>query len=549
MRVDRARAALFAMIVAAWLAFGATQALAATEVGLSAGFFGTTLVVADKTDDNDAITVSVSGGTITVTEAGTGGVTPGPECAETNPTTVTCPLDPPDPAPPAAPVPQVGSLELSLEDGTDSFTNLNLDVNVSESEFGSVGSKTVNSGPGDDQILTTDEGDVIDTGPGSDFAVARGGNDLVDMGPGDDFVQEEVFSNGADVLDGGPGLEDGMNYGFGFFPFTLDLPLTLTLNGIADDGHAGEGDNLLGFENLTGAEGDDTIVGDGSDNELSGGGGNDTILGVGGDDGISPGSGNDSVDGGEGGDFVDGGDQSEAGADSLNGGGGTGDTLEYSGQAPVTMTLNGQADDGRLGEGDNIAGFEGLRGARGDDTIVGDGASNVLVGNAGDDTITGGAGNDAFDGGGGDDVLLSLGGRDDVECGIGFDTAVHDAVDVVAGGCERRGAEVTSDNIRANRKGKVKVRVACPREEDASCAGRVALISNGRQIGGGRFKATEGKSSRAIVRLTRKGRRILAKADGSLLVAAEARTAEPQGISANARQVDLKTAGLRRRRR
>jgi hypothetical protein len=542
-----------AIAILAILALGATQALAATDVDLQPSPFGSTIEIDDLTNDDDAITISVAGGTITVVENGVGGATTAdPECAlGIDLKTVTCPLDPADPAPPAPPTAPVRFVDVQMNDGTDSLTNLNFAAEVDVNDNGETGNKTINSGPGNDDVDTgegndfvntgaghdsaeTELGnDTINTGAGQDFAFAGFGSDSVEMGDGEDFVEEESFPNGADSLNGGAGLGDGVRYGFGF------NGVTMTLNGLPDDGHPGEGDNLIGFEDLNGTEGADTLAGDGSNNEIGGGDGDDKITGGGGDDEIFPGRGNDEVEAGDGGDYVEGEGPTEEGADNLAGGPGSGDYVEYFGDSAVTMTLNGLPDDGRAGEGDNLSGFEGMEGGEGADTIVGDAANNLLVGGGGNDTMTGAAGTDLFSGGEGDDLLLALGGRDEVACGLGFDTPIHDADDIVNGDCERRGAEVASDSATVNKKGKAKVRVSCPAEEGAACKGKVALLSNGKQIGSGKFSVANGKTGKATVKLTKKGKKALAKSGNTLLVGAEARTTEPQGTSTNAEQLEL----------
>ena len=61
--------------------------------------------------------------------------------------------------------------------------------------------------------------------------------------------------------------------------------LKLDLDGIADDGAAGENDMLAAdIENLTGGKGNDWIVGNGANNVIRGGAGNDTLEGSSGND-------------------------------------------------------------------------------------------------------------------------------------------------------------------------------------------------------------------------------------------------------------------------
>jgi hypothetical protein len=553
------------------LAFGAGQALAATLVSVSANPESSELNIDDQTNDNDTITVSESGGTITVTDTGTGGATAGAGCAPVNANTVTCPTDPADPAPPAPPTAPIRDIDLDLDTGTDSFLNENFVVDVNESDGGAAGPKTVSSGPGDDSISTGTGNDSIDTGTGDDFAgtdpgedtittgsgndqvFAEDGNDTVDTGEGQDFVEEGSFINGADTLNGGPGAQDQMGY-FG------ENPVTITLNGQADDGHAGEGDNVLGFEDLFSGEGNDVLVGDDAANDLSANDGDDLIAGAGGDDDISQGDGNDGVDAGEGNDTVFAGSDND-GADLLAGAGGPGDKVDYCcGFEPVNINQNGQADDGRAGEGDNLSGFEGFEGGDGPDSILADGSANMISGNGGADSLVGNGGGDEFFAGAGDDTVVSSGGssiargtalvralapRDELHCdlatefaggqeGPGFDTVSADARDIVGADCERAGAEIASDSARVNKKGKAKVRVSCPQEEGAQCNGKLVLLSNQKQVGKGKYKIANGKEKNVTAKLSKKGRKALKQSKGTLLVSAEARTREPPGVTANA---------------
>jgi Ca2+-binding RTX toxin-like protein len=544
-----------ALAALATFVFGATQAFAATDVTYEPSANGSYMNVTDMTGDDDNIVVSVAGNTITIVDTGTGGITTADTDCEVKVvgTTVTCPFDPPDPAPPAPPTSPLRDLNLQMRNGTDRFVNQNLVAAVNENDSSYTGNKTVNSGPGNDRIYTgsgddnvnTGEGfdssyaytgnDTIEMGPKNDYAVAGPGTDNVSMGSGEDRVEEEPFPNGADVFNGGPD-SDAISY---YSVSPAGSGVTITLNGQPDDGHAGEGDNVNDFENLGGTEGADVLIGDGDDNSLSGGPGDDVLSAGAGDDRIYPGDGNDRAEGGEGNDYVEGEDEDEEGRDILSGGPGDSDLVEYFGRLPVTMTLNNQADDGRAGEGDNISGFEGLEGGDGADTIVGDAANNLLIGNGGNDTMTGGAGSDQLLGEGGDDVLLALGGRDEVGCGTGFDQTVHDADDQLNGDCERRGASVTSDSAALSGKGKAKVKLACPAEEGATCKGKLVLVSNGKQIGSGKFSVAKGKTGTATVKLTKKGRKALAKSGNTLLVSGQAQTTEPQGKSTNADQLEL----------
>ena len=79
--------------------------------------------------------------------------------------------------------------------------------------------------------------------------------------------------------------------------------VTVTLDALADDGEAGEGDLVADdVEEVAGGAGDDVLRGSDGPNVLSGGPGADRIDGAGGDDVISGGVGNDELTGGPGAD-------------------------------------------------------------------------------------------------------------------------------------------------------------------------------------------------------------------------------------------------------
>lgn len=155
---------------------------------------------------------------------------------------------------------------------------------------------------------------------------------------------------------------------------------------------------------------------------LKGESGNDTING-----GTSPGS--NILDGGSGTDRLNGGSTFDfliggPGADRISGGGSTGDLASYTlSTSRVIVDLDGVADDGSTGEGDNVlADVEGVYGSQFNDVITGNAAANVLAGFGGNDTFFGGAGNDVLAGFQGDDSLFGQAGDDTL-----------DTVDQVAG--------------------------------------------------------------------------------------------------------------------
>ncbi len=137
---------------------------------------------------------------------------------------------------------------------------------------------------------------------GSDTLDGGGGDDTEKGGANADVFQQGAVANGADVVDGEGGI-DLVNYGL------RTGPLTVTLNAVANDGLAGEGDTILTtVENVDGGSGADRILGNTTlliANTLRGGGGADVVRG---------GPGGDSLVGNGGPDDLFG----DAGADALN---------------------------------------------------------------------------------------------------------------------------------------------------------------------------------------------------------------------------------------
>jgi hypothetical protein len=122
---------------------------------------------------------------------------------------------------------------------------------------------------------------------------------------------------------------------------------------------------------------------------IDGHAGNDTLAGQGGDDLLVAGPGADVFAGGPGEDTVD---------------------YELS-LAAVSVTLDGQANDGQSGEDDNVGpggDIEDIVGGPGDDTLVGDAAANAFDGGAGNDVLSGASGADILAGGDGADVAAYL---------------------------------------------------------------------------------------------------------------------------------------------
>ncbi|MGH2905629.1 MAG: S8 family serine peptidase [Solirubrobacterales bacterium] len=241
------------------------------------------------------------------------------------------------------------------------------------------------TGSGNDFVLGNASGNTISSGAGSDTLMGYGGND--------------VFNGGAD--------EDWVSYA------NESAPVTASIDGVANDGPSGQSDQIQSdIEDIQGGSGDDNLFGsavanqldgsNGNDN-LTGNDGNDSLLGSYGNDTAYPGNGNDTFQG------FDGDDQmvSSPGADVFVGGNGTYDAANYGSEtANLNISLDDVANDGAVGEGDNISGdTETVISGSGNDTVTGNSLANTLLGGNGTDTIDGGLGADSLQGGGGTDTV------------------------------------------------------------------------------------------------------------------------------------------------
>jgi Ca2+-binding RTX toxin-like protein len=292
-------------------------------------------------------------------------------------------------------------------------------------------------------VLTGSGNDTVNGGTVGEHIDAGAGADTLNGGGGDDFF---VHGPGADVMNGGAGTADTASYAGA-------MAVTVTIDGIADDGTPGENDDVgLDVENLEGSDGNDTLTGSPSANRIDGSFGDDHLDGAAGDDELLGGPGLDALAGGPGDDVLtdlddtpniltgsegndvlsgrgalDGGDGNDTltgdssddvltggagddtllgkeGADRLDGGGGADlmnggdqtDWADYSSHASdVHVDMDSQVgDDGSPGEGDTVKNVENLLGGDGNDVLVGNAEQNTLEGGLGDDVIKPGAGFD-----------------------------------------------------------------------------------------------------------------------------------------------------------
>jgi hypothetical protein len=180
------------------------------------------------------------------------------------------------------------------------------------------GPSTINGGDGTDIPLQGNGGDdAVNGGAGNDVLQGDGGDDALDGGPGDDRLDgipggypDESISYGRDTYTGGGGGDSVTYEGR-----TEDL--SLSPDGVANDGAAGEGDNIgPDVTAVYGGHGNDRLTGNAYRNLLSGGDGADELSGGDRDDHLVGGSGPDRLSGDAGQDLLGG----QEGDDVLIGG-------------------------------------------------------------------------------------------------------------------------------------------------------------------------------------------------------------------------------------
>lgn len=320
----------------------------------------------------------------------------------------------------------------------------------------------------DDTLAGNNAENLLWGGEGNDILTGGGGDDSLAGGGGNDTLSG---GSGADLLDGGSG-QDWVDYRDANSQVQVDL-------GTRTTGWGAAGDTLVSIEHIygsnfddqiSGADGGNTILGmDGAD-FLSGGSGNDELFGNSGDDSLLGQNDNDRLYGGSGNDVLSGGHGNDVlfgqwGDDIMNGGsgadilhgsygadlmkdfggrdkyhGGPGyDTVDYS-----ALTNNVRVDlrSGKgfwAATGDIYTSVEGVIGSRGSDVIYGNAAHNTLSGRGqgdriyglgghdtlsgddGADQLFGGVGRDRLFGGNGPDILKGEGGNDLLQGGTGPD--------------------------------------------------------------------------------------------------------------------------------
>jgi Ca2+-binding RTX toxin-like protein len=267
--------------------------------------------------------------------------------------------------------------------------------------FGTAGNDSIIGTPGND-VISADAGNDLVLGlDGNDTVCLGTGDDLFDGGAGDDTMVADAAPDGADTFVGDSGFPDTVTYA------ARTTPVTVTLDGSANDGAAGERDNIgSDVAQIIGGSGGDVI-------DASAGKVQTTVFGGPGNDTLTT---NFNAVGGAGDDTLK---LVNSGSGSLFGN--DGDDMLFGG--PVRDNLGGGNGNDRIFAG---GGEDEVFGGPGDDFLVGDAGNDDLFGEAGNDELIGGLGNDTVDGGDGNDVsdsLVSQDGADFFFGGAGTDTA------------------------------------------------------------------------------------------------------------------------------
>lgn len=191
--------------------------------------------------------------------------------------------------------------------------------------------------------------------------------------------------SGDDVLEGGAGADELFGSdGFDYASYrSSGQGVSVNLGSFGARGGHADGDHLYSVEGLIGSDRTDYLYGDSQRNILRGEGGDDDLEG---------GAGNDQLIGGAGRDILIG----DEGADELRGDAGTDFVMYYRSEQAVTINLATGKGSGGDAEGDRFFSVEAVQGSSYDDTIIGNGAANLIRGVGGADMLTGGGGADRF---------------------------------------------------------------------------------------------------------------------------------------------------------
>jgi len=230
------------------------------------------------------------------------------------------------------------------------------------------------------------------------------GNDTLSGGTGNDNYLFDADTNlGTDTLvettTGGTDLIDFTGTSAGV---TLDL--SLATEQVVNANLSLNLQNGSVFENATGGDGNDTLIGNALVNSLTGGLGNDSLNGAGNNDSLTGGLGDDTLAGGSGNDSYLYAANTALGSDTLIELAGEGnDLITFAATTTKAVTISLGLTSTQMVVAGNLSltlntadTFENVTGGSLADTLTGNSLANTLVGGPGNDTLAGGTGNDLY---------------------------------------------------------------------------------------------------------------------------------------------------------
>jgi Ca2+-binding RTX toxin-like protein len=273
-------------------------------------------------------------------------------------------------------------------------------------------SVTLDGGEGDDVLDGMQFADTLLGGPGKDTLHGNGGDDVLRGGDGNDWLEPDTYPDvvGDDVVDGGPGYDAVQDWA----SMTEDpaFAISVTLDGRANDGRPGEADNVIDVERFSAIAPGHYALGQTDDSIDLPNYGTSRVEGRDGKDTITSNDGTETIDGGAGDDRLEGG----YGHDVITGG-------------PGRDTIFGDETSERC-------------------SYLDDHCSVVPFGN--------------------DTIYARDGEPDMIDCGVGVDRAVVDAVDTVAN-CEKVDGPASTCRVPKGLKG-LTLAQARTRLRQAHCA-------------------------------------------------------------------------------
>ena len=454
-----ARAIRLALTVALAVLAALPAAASAGEVTGTDGEYG----YSDKAGNETNRLVVTRSGLTTVFTDSAGAVDASAECVQTSTTVVTCTT-----------VVTQRTVDALLAGGDDELDG-SASQNVKFVAGGGAGKDRLTGGRERDTLLGDSSDDVLTGNDNDDVLVGGPGDDELRAGADEDKLYGEEGrddlrgGDNDDTLTGGADadtLSGGANGGFFYSDGCGDrivyasttTPLTISLDGVAND-DTGDGDTIADdVEAVEGGTAGDRLTGGAGPNCLLGRDGDDVLAGLGGSDLLEGARGGDTLDGGDGSDELRGESVTEqGGGGDVYIGGGDVDLAVFAINAcegglatcaprDITVTIDGLANDGADGKGDDVredvedvAAITGVQGGAenvGRLTVTGATTFNAISGSHAGDTLDPAGGSDLVYGQGGDDSVETRdGSADRVDCGAGTDAANVDQHDVVIG-CE-----------------------------------------------------------------------------------------------------------------